>query len=95
MLSAGLHLFLVIAIIVVGLVHTKSGMDWGGSATGEAITANIVSAVPLPAPQEPTKNIVATENKGLTNLYRKKRKKSQTLFPFLTSRLNTSRKKRR
>jgi protein TonB len=82
MLSAGLHLFLVIAIIVVGLVHTNSGVDWGESTTGEAINANIVSAVPLPAPQEPTKNIVATENKGITQSVPKETKEEPDAVPI-------------
>src|SRR5690348_9225790 len=65
-LAAVLHLLLAIVIVVAGMIGVRSGENWGGSTSGEAVQANLVSAVPLPAPQQPTQNIVATENKGLT-----------------------------
>ena len=65
-LAAVLHLLLAVAIIVAGMFSGARGENWGGSTSGEAVQANLVSAVPLPAPQQPTQNIVATENKGLT-----------------------------
>jgi protein TonB len=66
LLSAGLHLLLAVAAIITGYFSGPHGENWGGSTSGEAVHANLVSAVPLPAPQEPTQNIVATDNKGLT-----------------------------
>lgn len=66
LLSAGLHFLLAIVLIIMGLLGGPHGENWGGSTSGEAVQANLVSAVPLPAPQQPTQNIVATENKGLT-----------------------------
>jgi protein TonB len=65
-LSAGLHLLLAIAVIVAGYIRAPHGENWGGSSSGEAVQANLVSAVPLPAPQTPTQNILANESKGLT-----------------------------
>ena len=63
--SAGLHILLV-ATLIGGGMFSGAHETWGGSTSGEAVQVNMVSAVPLPAPQQPTQNIVATENKGLT-----------------------------
>lgn len=43
------------------------GADWGGSGSGGAMSATLVSnaAVPLPAPEEQTENVLANESKGL------------------------------
>lgn len=65
-LSTGLHLLLAITVTVTGYLRGGSVQTWGGATSGEAISANIVTAVPLPQPQEPTRNIVANESKGLT-----------------------------
>jgi periplasmic protein TonB len=65
-LSAGLHALLAITVIVIGLFGGPHGEDWGGSSSGEAVQVSLESAIPLPAPQNPTQNIVATENKGIT-----------------------------
>lgn len=65
-LSIGFHLLLAIAAIIGGYFSGPHGEDWGGSTSGSAMQVNMVSAVPLPAPQEATQNIVATDNKGLT-----------------------------
>lgn len=64
--SLGLHALLVLAVIIGSFIHATGGDTWGGSTTGDATPVNLISAVPLPQPQEPTQNIVATENKGLT-----------------------------
>lgn len=83
LLSAGLHLFLAITIIVTAYVRGVSGGDtWGGTASGEAIAANLVSAVPLPQPREPTQNIVATENKGLTQSVPEKAQEQPDAIPI-------------
>jgi protein TonB len=82
LLSAGLHLFLVVVVVATGFISLSKGNDWGGTATGEAVQANLVSAVPLPAPQEPTQNIVATENKGLTQSQPKEAKQEPDAIPI-------------
>lgn len=65
-LSAGLHLLLATTVIVAGYLRSGNVQTWGGTESGDAVSANLVSAVPLPQPREPTQNIVATEDKGLT-----------------------------
>jgi periplasmic protein TonB len=66
LLSSGLHLFLALTIIVTAYLRGGRVDTWGGTQTGEAVSANLVSAVPLPQPQQPTQNILANENPGLT-----------------------------
>lgn len=66
LLSAGFHVFLALAILFTGMVRGGKVENWGGATSGDAVSANLVSAVPLPQPQEPTQNILATENKGIT-----------------------------
>ena len=65
-LSLGFHALLAVAIAIIGLFTAPHGENWGGSESGAAVQAQLVSSVPLPAPQQPTENILATENKGLT-----------------------------
>ncbi len=67
-LSVALHGMLLASILIYGFIVTRnSGTNWGGdSMGGEAISANLVSNVPLPRPQVETENIVANESKGLT-----------------------------
>jgi len=65
-LSAGLHILLAIVLTIMGAYSGPHGENWGGSTSGDAVTVNMVSAVPLPSPQQPTQNIVATENKGVS-----------------------------
>jgi len=71
-LSVGFHLLLVAVIVVVGSLGFISASNWGGDISGgspgDALNATLVSnaGVPLPHPQETAQNIVATENKGVT-----------------------------
>jgi periplasmic protein TonB len=51
-----------------GYFGSQRGADWGGSGSGGgAMSATLVSnaAIPLPAPAEPTENVLANESKGL------------------------------
>ena len=66
LVSVGFHLLLVVAAIVGGYLATPHGESWGGPSSGDAVQAHLTTAVPLPAPQQPTQNIVANESKGLT-----------------------------
>jgi protein TonB len=66
LLSAGLHIALAIGVFVTAWFASPRGESWGGTSTGEAVNASLVSAVPLPAPQQPTENILANESKGLS-----------------------------
>ena len=67
-LSVALHGMLFASILIYGVVVGRgSGDFWGGDTNGgEAISANLVSNIPLPRPQVQTDNIVANESKGLT-----------------------------
>jgi len=66
-LSVALHGMLFASILIYGAVLGRTGESWGGDiAGGEAISANLVSNIPLPRPQVETQNIVANESKGLT-----------------------------
>ena len=67
LLSVGLHALLVLVALVGGYLSISQGHAWGGETSGSAVQANLVSDVPLPHPQTtPTKNILATDSKGLT-----------------------------
>jgi len=63
-----LHVAFVLTIIFTGWVEFhQSGDNWGGetSGGGGAMSATLVSAVPLPHPEIDTTNVLATESKGL------------------------------
>src|SRR5882724_2160183 len=67
--AAALHVLLALVIVAAGYLpfFAPHGSDWGTNQ-GEAVSAQLVTAaaVPIPHPQEETNNIVATENKGVT-----------------------------
>jgi periplasmic protein TonB len=67
-LSVALHGMLFASILIYGaVVGRNSGVNWGGDfAGGDAMSANLVSNIPLPRPKVQTENIVANESKGLT-----------------------------
>ncbi len=65
--SVAIHGMLFATILIYGaVVGRDSGNNWGGDSMGGAMSANLVSNIPLPRPQAETQNIVANENKGLT-----------------------------
>jgi periplasmic protein TonB len=82
LLSAGLHVLLALTIIVTAYFRVSRGQNWGGETSGDAISASLVSAVPLPAPQVQTQNIVATENKGLTQTVPEKAQEQPDAIPI-------------
>ena len=64
--SCMLHGVLVVAAILGGIYAGRHGENWGGSVTGESMSATLVSsAIPLPAQPTKTESVLATENKGL------------------------------
>ncbi|HWR17265.1 MAG TPA: TonB family protein [Terriglobales bacterium] len=68
-LSVALHGMLFASILIYSAVlNRNSGTNWGGDSFGggEAMSATLVSNIPLPRPQVETENIVANESKGLT-----------------------------
>src|SRR5436190_12991543 len=64
--SAGLHVGVTLAIIGYALVANSSrGSGWGAGGGGEAMGAVLVSNIPLPANPTESKNVLATESKGV------------------------------
>jgi protein TonB len=66
--SVVLHsLLFASALLLPGFLGRGSQDSWGGSGIGggEAMNANLVSSIPLPANPQAT-NVLATESKGLT-----------------------------
>lgn len=65
--SAALHIALTVAIVFTGWIKFHEGADWGGdtSGGGGAMSATLVSTIPLPRPPVDTQSVLATENKGL------------------------------
>ena len=66
--SAMLHLGLTATIVLTGWMgFHHSGENWGGetSGGGGAMSATLVSAVPLPHPPVETQNVLANESRGL------------------------------
>lgn len=67
--SAALHIALTVAIVFTGWIQFhQAGENWGGetSGGGGAMSATLVSAVPLPHPPVESQNILANESKGLS-----------------------------
>jgi periplasmic protein TonB len=66
--SAGLHLALFVVIVVYSAFNSRPGESWGGGDIGSAMGATLVSraAVPLPAPEVQTNNVLANQSKGLS-----------------------------
>lgn len=64
--SAVLHAVFFGCVLVYGVLGGWHGTDWGSAGTGGgAISATLVSSIPLPATPEAT-NVVATQSKGLS-----------------------------
>jgi len=69
--SAAMHVGLVVFLFLVPTLLRGPIESWGsggsGSAEGEAMSARLVSGIPLPPnPQAKPENVLATENKGLS-----------------------------
>src|SRR5208337_1108344 len=71
MVSTALHAALL-ACLFLPVVFSHPGEDWGsnngnGGASGGAISAHLVSGIPLPPnPQAKPENVLANESKGLS-----------------------------
>lgn len=66
--STVLHVGLTLAVIFTGWIQFHhSGENWGGetSGGGGAMSATLVSTVPLPHPPVESENVLANESKGL------------------------------
>jgi periplasmic protein TonB len=67
-LSLGFHALVGITVFALGFIMEPSGTSKWGENQGEAVSAQLISAapVPIPKPVVQTENIVANESKGLT-----------------------------
>ncbi|MGE0405148.1 MAG: TonB family protein [Candidatus Korobacteraceae bacterium] len=64
--SLGLHLVLFVGMVLSGALGGR-GESWGGSTSGGgAMSATLVSSIPLPAAPVQTENILANQSKGLS-----------------------------
>lgn len=69
--STALHAALLACILFLPAVLSHNGDSWGnngsGGASGEAISAHLVSGIPLPPnPQAKPENVLANDSKGLS-----------------------------
>ena len=69
--SIGMHAGLLAFVLLFPTLMSHSGLEWGsggsGGAGGEAMSARLVSGIPLPqAQQAKPENVLATESKGLS-----------------------------
>lgn len=66
--SVAAHAFLLGGILLYGaIIGLWHGQSWGGgSGSGDAMSINVVSNIPLPVKVTPTENILANDSKGLT-----------------------------
>jgi len=66
-LSAGLHIAIVAALLVyMAVFFGHGGEAWGAGGGGDAIGATLVSTVPIAATPSPAQNVLANESKGIT-----------------------------
>lgn len=65
--SLALHVILFAVAIFGHLIPSGRGESWGGTTSGggSAMSATLVSSIPLPAPQTQVQNVLANESKGL------------------------------
>ncbi len=82
-LSVALHALLFGAILIGGAILGRPGEEWGGAGTGGggAMSATLVSTIPLPASPEGT-NVLATESKGLTQSLPREPEKAPEAIPI-------------
>ena len=64
--SVALHSVLFALAIFGNLIPSGRGENWGGTpGSGGAMSATLVSSIPLPTPPTQTQNVLANESKGL------------------------------
>jgi protein TonB len=82
--SLALHATLFGSMLVYAALFSGPRASWGGSTSGgEAMSATLVSTVPLPAnPQAQPENVLANESKGLSQSEPKPAEKDVTAIPI-------------
>jgi protein TonB len=68
LISVAFHAALVLGGLGLGYVMQPHSTSNWGTNSGDAVEAQLISSapIPIPKPQEPTNNIVANDNKGVT-----------------------------
>jgi periplasmic protein TonB len=80
--SAVLHALLFGGMLLYAMIAGQRGQDWGGAGGGGgAMSATLVSTVPLPANPD-AKNVLATESKGLSQSVPKPVEKEPDAIPI-------------
>ena len=65
--SVALHCALFALALFGYLIPSSRGESWGGTeGGGGAMSATLVSSIPLPSPQTEQQNVLANESKGLS-----------------------------
>src|SRR5271168_3811356 len=65
--SVALHASLAGVLVAYALFFQGArGPMWGSGGTGDAMSATLVSSLPLPANDTESKSVLATESKGLS-----------------------------
>jgi protein TonB len=81
--SATLHVaasaFVLLWATFITGIH---GQGWGSSGGGDAMGATLVNSVPLPASEQQTNNVLATESKGLSQSQPKVEEKEPEAIPI-------------
>ncbi len=92
--SAGLHVaFTLFVALYATFVAGSRGAGWGSGGLGDAMGATLVSSVPLPASTTETKNVLATESKGLSQSQPKVEEKEPEAIPIPDKTAKTKQKK--
>jgi len=85
-ISAVLHAALFGSVILYGVFFARgSGASWGssGNGTGGAMSATLVSNIPLPSnPEAKPENVLANESKGVSQSVPKPEEKDKTAIPI-------------
>jgi len=80
--SAVLHALLFGGMLLFAMITSQRGEDWGGTGGGGgAMSANLVSTIPLPSKPDAT-NVLATESKGLSQSVPKPVEKEPDAIPI-------------
>jgi periplasmic protein TonB len=80
--SAALHVGFTLAVVIWALIDHSGGSNWGAGGGGSAMGVTLVSTIPLPANPVQTKNVLATESKGLSESKPQTRQEDQNAIPI-------------